>query len=163
MTTGDGSTNHEPVPLETLREWRASSDPLLHHLAFHMAFSHPERVSELCEEERLEICLQFLEAGLSGRYGDRIPDGPYTLGHTTLAWLRALSESGGPADRVALAAVLSMLERLARDGDAATRDVIVLGVVEHAFEEEKTRALFAGWASDPTLAPLYEEAARLSA
>lgn len=136
------------IPLQTLHEWTESDDPLLHHLAFHTAFAHPETVDGLTEDERLEICLRFLEAALSGRYGESIPDGPYVLAHTVLGWLRRLTESDTPSDRAAVAAILSMLERLARSGDPATQDVIVLGILEHAFEDEATRELFESWESD---------------
>lgn len=153
----------EPIPLETLREWAASPDPLLNHLAFHTAFSHPGDVSGLDEEERLEICLRFLEAALAGRYGERIPDGPYVLAQTTLGWLRQLRSDERPESRAALDRILAMLERLARDGDDETREVVLLGVLEHAFEDEQTRALFAGWAQSPGLEGLYDEASRLAA
>jgi hypothetical protein len=150
------------VPLATLREWAQSDDPLLNQLAFHTAFTHPETVSGLSEDERLEISLTFLEAALSGRYGDRITDGPYVLAHTVQAWLRRLSARDGSEDRAATAEIVSMLERLARTGDAAARDVLVLGILEHALDEDALRPLFAHWARDPELAPLYEEAERLS-
>jgi len=158
----DNPPEPQHIPLETLLEWTRSDDPLLHHLAFHTAFAHPETVIGLSEEQRLAICLGFLEVALSGRYGESIPDGPYVLAHTVLAWLRRLSESDGPADRAAIDAIVSLLERLARKGDEATRDVIVLGVLEHALEDDRTRELFESWGTDPELAPLYEEAVRLS-
>lgn len=141
-----------------MREWAASGDPRLHYLAFHTAFAHANEVHGLGEQERLDICLAFLEAALSGRYGDDVPDGRYSLAHTTLAWLRQLARD----DRKALDALLAMIERVARDGDASTRDVIVLGILEHAFEDDATRALFAAWAHDADLETLYEEAARLA-
>jgi hypothetical protein len=157
----DHPSEPQHIPLETLLEWTRSDDPLLHHLAFHTAFAHPETVIGLTEEQRLEICLAFLEDALSSRYGESIPDGPYVLAPTVLAWLRRLSESDAAVDRAAIDAIVSLLERLAREGDDATRDVIVLGVLEHALEDDATRELFANWAADPELAPLYEEALRL--
>lgn len=151
------------IPVETLREWMASDDPLLHHLAFHTAFGHPETVDGLEEDERLDLLLHFLDEGLSGRYGESIPDGPYVLGHTVLGWLQQLTASDDPGARNALARVMQLLERLARQGDPATRDVLVLGILEHAFADDRTRALFEPWASDPELSALYDEARRLSA
>lgn len=150
------------VTLETLREWVQSDDPLLNELAFHTAFAHPHTVPGLDEDERLRICLTFLEAALSGRYGGSISDGPYVLAHTVQAWIRGLSASDRPADRAALEEVLAMIERVARTGDDHARDVIVLGILEHVFEDEELRALFADWEQDAQLAPLYEEAERLS-
>jgi hypothetical protein len=151
------------VPLPTLREWARSDDPLLNHLAFHTALDHPETVPGLNEDERLEICLGFLEPALAGRYGDSIPEGPYVLAHTVQGWLRRLVDADGPADRAAVTRILDLLEGVARTGDDAARDVIVLGVLEHVFEDDRLRALFASWEHDPELAPLYEEAERLSA
>jgi hypothetical protein len=162
MSTEDGSPHESHIPLATFRGWVESDDPMLHHLAFHTAFAHPETVEDLTEEERLAFCLRFLETGLSGRYGESIPDGPYVLGHTVLGWLLRLRESDQPQDRSAIARILSMLETLARTGDESTRDVIVLGILEHALEHEAMRGLFESWAVDPALAPLYEEAVRLS-
>jgi hypothetical protein len=162
VSAADGPRGSGRVPLATLREWSESPDPLLRHLAFHTAFAHPGDVPGLSDDERLKICLDFLEAGLAGTFGDSIPDGPYVLAHTTLGWLRQLLASGTPTDLAAASTVVSMLERVARAGPPAARDVIVLGVLEHAFEEPQTRAAFAGWADDPELGPLYREAVRLT-
>jgi hypothetical protein len=162
MSDGNASPPGEPIALQTLRGWIQSDDPLLHNLAFHTAYAHPETVNGLNEEERLKISLRFLEHALAGRYGDSIPDGPYVTAHTVLDWLSRLTESEDPSNRTALTAILAMLERLARSSDDATRDVIVLGVLEHAFEHPRLRALFEQWADDPHLAPLYKEAVRLS-
>lgn len=145
-----------------MREWAASGDPRLHYLAFHTAFSHADEVSGLGEKERLDICVTFLDAALSGRYGDDVPDGRYSLAHTTLSWLRQLAGTDGGDGRSALDTVLAMIERVARNGDASTRDVILLGILEHAFEDEATRALFAAWADDADLRPMHEEAVRLA-
>jgi len=162
MTAEDGSGGAQPIVLGTLRAWLTSGDPLLEQLAFHTAYSHPERIPELTDEDRLDICLCFLEKGLAGHYGNRIPDGPYTLAHTTLDWLREVSELDSPSGRRTLAAILSLLERLARNGDPGTRDVIVLGILEHAFEDPRMRVLFAGWMQDTALHVLYKEAAHLA-
>ena len=155
---------HPPgqIPLATLKEWAESADPSLHYLAFHTAFAHPDTVPGLDERRRLEICIGFLQAALAGAYGETLPDGPYVFAHTVLSWLRQLARSDQTGDGPALAALLAMLERLARNGDGATREVIVLGVLEHAFEAPQTKDLFRGWKDDPTLAPLYREAVRLS-
>ena len=150
------------VPLQTLRDWAQSTDPVLNQLAFHTAFEHPSDVDDLGARERLEICLRFLERALAREYGDSIPDGPYVLAHTTLGWLRQLAASGDRAARDELDAIIAMLERVARRGDAATRDVIVLGILEHALAEPGTGALFRQWADDPELAPLYHEAESLA-
>jgi hypothetical protein len=162
VSAANGPREAGRVPLATLREWSESADPLLRHLAFHTAFSHPEDVPGLTDEERLGICLDYLEAGLAATFGDSIPDGPYVLAHTTVGWLSQLIASGSPSDRAAASAIVSMLERVARAGTPATRDVIVLGALEHAFEDPELRALFAGWADDPELGPLYREGAQLA-
>ncbi len=150
------------VSVATLREWSRSDDPSLNHLAFHTAFAHPGTVAGLEEDERLDICLTFLEAALSGRYGDAIPDGPYVLAHTVQAWIRRLRASDAPADRAALERVVAMLERVARAGDDAARDVIVLGILEHVVDDDDLRGVFDGWTHDPVLSPLYREAERLA-
>jgi hypothetical protein len=150
------------VPLETLRSWAESGDPLLNDLAFHTAFAHADTVPGLEERERLEIVLRFLEQALTGRK-EGLPEGPYVYAHSVLGWLQSLAGSDDPADRETLGAVVGMLERIAREGDAATRDVVLLGTLEHAFEQDATRALFDHWADDPDLRPLYEEARQLNA
>ena len=152
----------EHVPLDTLKEWAESTDPSLHYLAFHTAFAHPDTVQGLDERRRLAICIGFLEAALAGAYADTLPDGPYVFAHTVLSWLRQLARTDQPRDARALRAVLEMLERLARSGDPATREVIILGVLEHALEEPRTAELFRHWNDDPILEPLYREALRLS-
>jgi hypothetical protein len=158
----DGLPGEQNVPLQTLREWIRSDDPLLHYLAFHTAYSHPDTVSGLSDEERLDICLLFLEAGISGRYGEAIPDGPYVLAHTVLGWLRVLTESDNPFSQTEARAILRMIECVARRGDPATREVLLLGILEHAFQSQATRALFDEWLADPQLARLYQEAVDLS-
>ena len=163
MNRQDELPERRNVPLQALREWIESDDPLLHRLAFHTAYSHPRTVSGLSDDERLEVCLRFLGAGLSGRYGESIPEGPFVLAHTVLGWLRSLTESGNPSHRAEVAPILRMLEHLARRDETATREVILLGILEHAFECDLTRALFETWADDSQLAPLYQEAVRLSA
>lgn len=150
------------MSLALLREWFESPDPQLAYLGFHTAFFHPDTVAGLAEPERLERCLAFLAAGLAGRYRDAIPDGPYVLGHTVAGWLRTLAAADAPADRSAARAVESMLARTAREGDASTRDVIVLGVLEHVLGDPAVAPLFAHWAGDPALAPLYREGAALA-
>ncbi len=154
---------HGEVSLETLEQWVSSSTPSLNYLAFHTAFVHPDDVTGLDERRRLEICIGFFEAALSGNYGDTLPEGPYVLAHTLLGWLRRLARSANAADVAAIAGIMAMLERLVRNGSDATRDVIVLGLLEHAFEDQVTRKLFWHWTTDPVLAPLYEEAIRLGA
>src|SRR5947209_4199778 len=131
---------HAPgeAPFATLREWAQSTDPSLHYLAFHTAFAHPDTVPGLDERGRLEICIAFLEAALAGAYAETLPDGPYVFAHTALGWLRQLARSDRASDARALKALLAMLERLARSGDPATRDVVILGVLEHAFEDQRT-------------------------
>lgn len=152
----------QAVPLETLRSWADSPDPLLNHLAFHTAFGHPESVPDLEEAERTRIALGFLEAALAGRR-EGLPEGRYVYAHEALSWLRSLAHSGDPGDRQTLEALVAMLARIAREGDPETRDVVLLGTLEHAFEDERTRAPFEPWGEDPELASLYEEARRLSA
>ena len=147
---------------KTLREWLDSEDPLLHHLAFHTALTHPETVADLTGPERIELLTRFLRDGLTGRYGDAIPDGPYVLAHTVQSLLRQLSESEDRGDRDAADAIVAMLGDVARNGDEAARDVIVLGVLEHAIEHPPTWALFDAWDDAPDLAPLRDEAVRLS-
>jgi len=160
------TTDEEPpapgrVPLSKLREWAGSDDPLLRNLAFHTAYEHPATVDGLAPPERESICLRFLEDGLAGRFGNSIPDGPYVLAHTLAAWLRSETASSDPAPRATVAAIVSMLERLARAGDAATREVILLGLLEHVVDEDATREPFEGWRDDPELGPLLAEAERL--
>jgi hypothetical protein len=150
------------VPLETLRSWAEASDPLLNHLAFHTAYEHPESVPDLPEDERKRIALRFLEDALAGRL-EGLPEGRYVYAHTALAWLRALVVDGDPESGRTLEALVDMLARVAREGDAETRDVVLLGALEHAFDDPATRAPFDSWVRDPQLAPLHEEALRLSA
>jgi hypothetical protein len=152
---------HGEVSLETLEEWVSSPIPSLNYLAFHTAFAHPDDVPGLDKGRRSEICIGFFEAALSGSYGDSVPEGPYVLAHTLRGWLRRLADSPNAADTAAIAGIMAMLERLARDGSDATRDVITLGLLEHVSEDQDTRNLFQHWTTDPVLAPLYREAIRL--
>jgi hypothetical protein len=157
-----GHTGHGKVSLAQLEEWASAADPQLRYLSFHTAFAHPEDVPGLSGARRIELCVEFLEAALAGVFGSALPDGPYVWGHTVLGWLNKLSISKDSNAGRAKAAILAMLERLARRNDPATRDVVLLGVLEHAFDDAQLRTLFDEWASDPDLAPLHREAARLS-
>ncbi|MEE6179651.1 hypothetical protein [Mycobacterium sp. 050134] len=155
-------TGHGPVPLTRLEEWASAADPQLRYLAFHTVYVHPGDVPGLSGARRIELCIEFLEEALAGTFGSALPDGPYVWAHTVLGWLNQLSTSKDPNADPAKAAILAMLQRLARSDDQRTREVVLLGVLEHAFDDSELRALFDGWASDPELATLHREALRLS-
>jgi len=84
----------------------------------------------------------------------------YDLAHQLTAWaLEAATESRkDPEIQEVLTQIIDALGDLYRTGDQRQRRCIVDGAVEHLFERDEGRALFASWQHDPDLRVAYDEA-----
>lgn len=136
---------------------KAGGDDPLRHAGFHLLLSHPA-VCDVSEEKRRAFLLEYFEDGFLGRHRGPREEGPYALGHIFSAWLR----DAWPESDVAAEQAKEMLARVIRTGAHQSREIVLLGVLEHLFEEEAFLSLFEDWKDDPALSSTYEEARDLA-
>jgi hypothetical protein len=148
-----------PVPTATLRQWVTAPDASpLRHAAYHVLLEHGSCGSGLSDKEATAFLFRYWDDGLSGRLtGESIP-GPYVLGHDLRRWFRR----AWPADLERCMEIRSLLERLGRMGNATSRDVILLSVLEHLLTDPDVVRFFAAWRDDPVLADLLDEGLTLA-
>lgn len=69
------------------------------------------------------------------------------------AWLKHLDDISGTED--VLQHVAQEIERIYRSADSKTKDRIMAGLLDHAFEQKNLRRFFAHWLYDPALRRAY--------
>jgi hypothetical protein len=80
----------------------------------------------------------------------------FEAGYELSAWLKHLSQI--PDAEAVIVEAASRLAAAYKQGDAATRNRIETGALEHLLESPGLRPLFTSWAEDPTLRQAYEPA-----
>lgn len=99
----------------------------------------------------------FARAYLLRCLAENPPGGDYLHGGYEAAWeLAARLKEWRVVQPKALRGVIIELEKLYRRADDATRNRILCGVLEHAFEDPALRPHFAGWERDEELREAYK-------
>lgn len=70
------------------------------------------------------------------------------------SWLKHLDDTSGTVH--VLQNVAQEIERIYRRADRETKDRIMAGLLDHAFEQKTVRRFFAHWQRDPVLRRAYE-------
>jgi len=151
----DALGSEEPIARKSVLRWITERDLETRALVYRLtnigwSRIHPEiSMSEQCHfmAEYLFDCI-----ALNSNGNDAIHSG-FEAAWEFAAWLKHL-------DKVAqtdslIADIVSDLEALYRQADAATRNRIETGAVEHIFEEKSPRKYFESWRDDPELKSAY--------
>jgi hypothetical protein len=150
----------QPIAREELRRWIESGDPLTWSAVYALTETSWARIRpEPAPEEQVEFVRRYLLRCIE----ENPAPGDYLHGGYEAAWelaarLTAWRRRGGRAAS-AVRDVAADLGRLYADGDAAMRNRILCGVLEHAFEDPKVRPYFAKWDRDDKLREAYKLAA----
>jgi hypothetical protein len=138
----------EAVAREDVRRWIDSGDLLTWGAVYALTRAHPE----LLGDTQIEFARRYLLRCLQ----ENPPSGDYLHGGYEAAWELAacLKKWRVPAAKV-LRGIALDLEKIYRRGDAATRNRILCGVLEHAFEDAAVRPYFSDWERDEELREAY--------
>ena len=147
--------NDEPVAAEDIRLWIASGD-LLTWSAVYALLARPSTVFPA--EEAADFMRRYLIRCIEENPapGDFLHGG-YEAAWDLAALMKEFRRSGGRAG-AALRGIAFELEHLYRRSDPATRNRVLCGVLEHAFEDAALRPHFADWQRDEELREAYEAA-----
>lgn len=150
--------SEDSVSLDTVREWIATADLQLWGAAYFLM--ERERIAPaMPESEAIDFTRRYLIRCIdeNPRPGDHLHGGyqaAWALAAKLKAWRVASSRTGATLRGISIE-----LEKMYRRGDAALRNRILCGVLEHAFEEAALRPYFAGWERDLELREAYRLAA----
>ena len=142
-----------PVAPEELRRWIDSGD-LLTWSAVYALLERPS--TQFPPEEAADFMRRYLLRCIE----ENPAPGDYLHGGYEAAWDLAalLKEWRRRGGRVAatVRGIALELEKLYRRGDPATKNRVLCGVLEHAFEEPALRPYFSNWDRDEELREAYE-------
>jgi len=143
--------SNEPIGRDDVRRWIDSGDLLTWSAVFTVIRLHPE----LLGDEEIDFMRRYLLRCIE----ENPPSGDYLHGGYEAAWelaacLKHWRSKGGRAVK-ALRGVALDLEKSYRRGDDATKNRIVCGVLEHAFEDPALRPYFANWERNEELREPY--------
>jgi hypothetical protein len=141
-------TSGDAAPHDEVRRWIESGDLL----TWSAVFALLERPStQFPPDEAAEFMRRYLVRCIE----ENPSPGDYVHGGYEAAWelAAALKEWRRRGGRIAasIRGVAVDLEKLYRRGDAATKNRVLCGVLEHAFEDAALRPLFSNWERDPEL------------
>jgi hypothetical protein len=137
---------------------QAQGDDPLRHAAFHLLVSHPELTRGMPDEDADEFVARYFEDGLRGSHEGPRGEGPYLLGHMFVTWYRSRFDQGeGVRHRGR-----RVLENVLSTAPADVYDIVVLGVLEHLFTDERIARFFAAWDHSPVLGAAYREGLELA-
>ena len=139
----------QAIARDDVRRWIDSGDLLTWGAVYALAHSHPEILGDALVDFSRRYLLRCIE--------ENPPGGDYLHGGYEAAWELAacLKQWRERAPKV-LRGIAIDLEKLYRRGDDATRNRILCGVLEHAFEDAALRAHFASWDRDEELREAYK-------
>jgi len=135
----------EAVSRDDVRRWIDSGDLLTWGAVYALTRSHPD----LLGDDQIDFVRRYLLRCIE----ENPPGGDYLHGGYEAAWELAacLKEWRGKSPR----GIAVDLDKLYRRGDDATRNRILCGVLEHAFEDPAVRPFFASWERDEELREAY--------
>jgi len=137
----------ETVARDDVRRWIDSGDLLTWSAVYALMRLHPE----ILADEQIDFMRRYLLRCIE----ENPPSGDYMHGGYEASWelaacLKHWRGQGGRAAK-ALRGIAIDLEKLYRRGDDATKNRIVCGVLEHAFEDPAVRPFFVDWERDEEL------------
>ena len=139
------------VASDDVRRWIDSGDLLTWSAVYALTRSHPEILGDAQIDFARRYLLRCLEENPSS--GDTLHGG-YEAAWELAACLKEWRAQGGLAAK-ALRGIALDLDKIYRRGDDATRNRILCGVLEHAFEDPAVRAFFTDWERDEELREAY--------
>lgn len=148
----DGDT---PVAREDVRQWIASNDLATWSIVYELTGRGWSRITpELEGDEQIEFMTAYLL-----RCIEESPSPDELLhGGFEAAWelAGALKHWRKKNQMHPLRRAVTSLERAYRRGDGATKNRILCGVLEHAFEDAALRPFFSDWERDAELREAYK-------
>jgi hypothetical protein len=147
----------DAIPREEVRRWIDEGDLLTWSAVYALATKASARIHpELTADEQLDFMRRYLLRCIE----ENPAPGDYLHGGYEAAWELAASlkqwrRGGGKAAKT-LRGVALDLEKIYRRGDPATKNRILCGVLEHAFEDPALRPYFADWDRDEDLREAYK-------
>ena len=144
-----------PIPRDDVRRWIASGDLLTWGVVYRLLEVAYKRI----EPEPVDESIAFMRDYLLRCIDENPLSGDYLHGGYEAAWelaavLKHWRRKGGVAAS-AIREIAVELEKIYRRGDDATRNRVLCGVLEHAFEDSAMRKHFTNWDRDPTLREAY--------
>jgi len=144
------------VARDDVRRWIDSGDLLTWSIVYALAATAWARIQpEIPPEEHVEFMRRYLLRCIA----ENPTPGEHLHGGYEAAWelSAALKEWRKRGGRVAgsVRGVALDLEKIYRRGDAATKNRVQCGVLEHAFEEPALRPYFVDWERDEDLRDAY--------
>lgn len=141
----------EAVARDDVRRWIDTGDLLTWGAVYALAQRHPG----ILGDDEVEFARRYLLRCLE----ENPPSNDYLLGGYQAAWelascLKRWRAEGGKAAK-ALRGIALDLEKSFRGGDDATKNRILCGILEHAFEDPALRPYFANWERDEELREAY--------
>jgi hypothetical protein len=146
-------TTGEPAPREEMRRWIESGDLLTWSALF--ALFTETRATQLPTDEAADFMRRYLLRCIE----ENPTPGDYLHGGYEAAWelaaLLKLWRKRGGSLAASIRGIAIELEKLYRRGDAATKNRVLCGVLEHALEDKSLRRYFKSWDRDPELKEAY--------
>jgi hypothetical protein len=144
----------EPVARDDVRRWIDSGDLLTWGAVYELTRKEWSRIQpEIPGDEQMEFMRRYLLRCLE----ENPPSGDYLHSGYEAAWELAacLKHWHGMGAVKPLRGIAIDLDKLYRRGDHATRNRILCGVLEHAFEDPAVRPFFASWERTEELREAY--------
>lgn len=138
------------ISRDDVRRWMDSGDLLTWSAVYELTRTEWSRIQpEIPGDDQIDFMRRYLLRCLE----ENPPSGDYLHGGYEAAWELAACLKhwrGKP-----LRGIANDLDKLYRRGDDATRNRILCGVLEHAFEDPAVRPSFASWERDEDLREAY--------
>lgn len=147
----------DAITRDEVRRWIDGGDLLTWSAVYVLTDDAWPRIQpEIPEEEMVDFMRRYLLRCIE----ENPPSGDHLHGGYEAAWelaacLKHWRERGGKAAK-ALRGIALDLDKIYRRADDATRNRILCGVLEHAFEDAAVRPYFADWERDPDLREAYK-------
>ena len=135
----------DAIARDDVRRWIDSGDLLTWGAVYALTLSHPD----LLGDDHIEFARRYLLRCIE----ENPPSGDYLHGGYEAAW--ELAACLKQWHNKPLRGIATDLDKLYRRGDDATRNRILCGVLEHAFENPAVRPFFASWERDEELREAY--------
>jgi len=147
----------EGITRDEVRRWMDSGDLLTWSAVYELTRQAWSRIQpEIPADEMVEFMRRYLLRCVE----ENPPSGDYLHGGYEAAWelaacLKHWREQGGKSAKT-LRGIALDLDKIYRRGDDATKNRVLCGVLEHAFEDAALRSYFADWDRDPELREAYK-------
>lgn len=142
----------DPIPRDDVRRWIDEGELLTWSAVYALTEKAWSRIQpEIPASEQLDFMRRYLLRCIE----ENPAPGDYLHGGYEAAWelasvLKQWRRRGGRIAKT-LRGVALDLEKIYRRGDAATRNRVLCGVLEHAFEDPALRPYFVDWDRDEDL------------